>query len=74
MTVLLWDIIGDKIKKLPRYFTFFFFWPYHTACGILVPQPEIEPVPLVVEAMSLNNRTAREVSEIAEMLKWLAQV
>ena len=23
----------------------YFFWPYHSACVILVPQPGIEPVP-----------------------------
>ena len=26
------------------------FWPCHTAYGILVPQPEIEPVPPALEA------------------------
>ena len=29
--------------------------------GILVPQPGTEPVPLAVEALSLNHWTAREV-------------
>ena len=24
---------------------FFFFWPHHIACGILVPQPGIDPGP-----------------------------
>ena len=32
----------------------------HMACGILVPQPGIEPVPPVVEAWSPNHWTARE--------------
>ena len=32
--------------------------------GNLVPQPEIEPIPLVVEARSLNHWTAREVPDI----------
>ena len=31
------------------------------ACGILVPQPGIEPVPPAVEAQSLNHQTTREV-------------
>ena len=31
------------------------------ACGILVPQPGIKPVPPAVEVQSLNNWTAREV-------------
>ena len=37
--------------------TFFFFWPCHAACGILVPQPGIEPTPPALEAQSLNNWT-----------------
>ena len=37
------------------------FWPHSTACGILVPQPGIEPVPPALEAQSLNHWTAREV-------------
>ena len=41
-------------------FFFWFFWPHHTACGILVPRPGIEPVPLAVEAQSPNHWTARE--------------
>ena len=31
------------------------------ACKILVPRPEIEPMPPAVEARSLNRWTAREV-------------
>ena len=42
-----------------------FFFLCHPACGILVPQPEIEPVPLAVEAWSLNHWTTREVPESA---------
>ena len=40
---------------------FFFFWPCHAACGILVPQPGIEHVPPALEAWSLNHWTSREV-------------
>ena len=36
------------------------FMPYHAACGILVPQPGIEPEPLAVKARSSNHWTARE--------------
>ena len=39
----------------------FFFRLRHVACGILVPQPRIEPVPPAVEARRLNHWTAREV-------------
>ena len=39
-------------------FTFFcFFWPYHTTCGILVPQVGIEPRPPAVEDWSPHHRT-----------------
>ena len=37
-----------------------FFWPHHVACSILVPPPGMEPLPLAVEAWSLNHCTARE--------------
>ena len=36
------------------------FWPWHIACGILVPWPGIEPVPPAVEARSPNHWTTRE--------------
>ena len=39
----------------------FFFFFGHVACGILVPQPGMEPVPPAVEAHSLNHWTGREV-------------
>ena len=39
----------------------FFFWPCHTACGILVAQPGIKSMPPAVEALSLNHWTTREV-------------
>ena len=28
----------------------FLLWPLHAACGILIPQPEIESMPSSVEA------------------------
>ena len=36
---------------------------HRKACGILLPQPAIEPTPPAVEARSLNHWTAREVPE-----------
>ena len=39
----------------------YLFWPHRAACGILVPQPGIEPMPHTVEAQSLNHWAAREV-------------
>ena len=36
------------------------FWPHHTACEILVPQPGINLLP-TVESQNPNHWTAREV-------------
>ena len=38
-----------------------FIWPCHVACGILVPGPEIEPMPPAGEGQSLNHWTTRGV-------------
>ena len=38
----------------------FFFWLCLPACGILVPQPGIEPGPSAVRAQSSNHWTTRE--------------
>ena len=45
------------------YWGYFFktFWLHHAACGILVPQPGMEPEPPAVEAWSLNCWITREV-------------
>ena len=40
---------------------FGFFWPYHGAYGILVPQPGIDPAPPAVNARNLSYWTAREI-------------
>ena len=45
-----------------------FFWPYHVACGISVPQPGIEPVPHTLKARSLNYWTAREVQTLLAVI------
>ena len=42
-------------------FFFFFPWPYHSACEILVPLPGVKPASPALAAWSLNHRTAREV-------------
>ena len=53
-------------EKCSKEHKFLFFWPYCTACGILVPQPGTEPVPPAVEAQSLNHWTTREVQKSTE--------
>ena len=34
------------------FYVFVIFWPHCSACGVLVPQPGIEPTPPVVEAQT----------------------
>ena len=41
--------------------SFFTFWPYHAAHGVLVPRPGIKPTPPAVEGWNLNHCTSREV-------------
>ena len=41
--------------------SYFFFWLCHMACGILVPQPGIEPAPSAVQVWRPNHWTAREL-------------
>ena len=53
---------GTEMDK--ENLVFFFFWPCHAACGILVPQPGIEPTSPALEARNLNHWTAREVPNL----------
>ena len=41
----------------------------HTACGILVPRPRIEPLSPALEVWGLNHWTAREVPRIREFFE-----
>ena len=50
------------------FFFFFFFWPCHVACGILVPQPGIEPGLSVVRVRSPNHWTTWEFLELLTAL------
>ena len=52
---------GTSDEPLILFPFFFFFWPYHTAGGILVPQPGIQTAPPALEVQSLNPWTTREV-------------
>ena len=36
----------------------------YASCGILVPQPGIEPVPLAVKVQNLNQKTTGEVPTV----------
>ena len=43
------SLIGIIVVHVEPLFSFF-FWLRQAACGILVPQPRIEPAPLKLEA------------------------
>ena len=67
-----WGLVGmgteDHLFELvPVFFFFSFGW---VACRILIPRPGIDPAPPVVEAWSLNQWTAREVSGACLMVDW----
>ena len=57
-------MVSDRAtpRRLPTtwYHFFFFFWLHHAACGILIPQPGVEPGPSAVRARSPNHWIARE--------------
>ena len=55
-------------------FFFFFFGPRHVPCGILVPQPGIEPGPSAVKVQSPNHWAAREVLSNAILLTFLLRL
>ena len=59
ITGVLYLLILFTYSALPNYHKrknfFFSFWLHGMACGILVPQPEIEPVPSGLEVWSLNS-------------------
>ena len=39
------------------------------ACGVLVPQPGIEPMPLALAVQSLNHWTTRDIPKNNKILK-----
>lgn len=71
-----WQWYFSHVLFLRSLLFFFFLSVPPTACGILVPQPGIEPKSLVVEARSLNHWTTRkEVSlSLFFLYSFLAQV
>ena len=56
--------------SIPFLSFFFSPWPQCVACGILVPQPRIEPATPEVEVQSVNHWTAREVP-LLHFFLWL---
>ena len=62
----------QKVRPLPSvifcfvlfsvfFCLFFTFWPYHRACGILVPGPGIEIMSPALQSPSVSHWTTREV-------------
>ena len=64
---LITTILGGTLQlyliEVHFYFFSLFFWrePRRAECGILVPQPGMEPEPPALEVPLLNHWTAREV-------------
>ena len=54
------DIAGEKSISILTVLIIFFFWLSWSACGILVPQPGIEPIPSTVKDQSPNHKIPRE--------------
>ena len=63
-----WNHILRTADRQKGFF-FFFFWPHRMACGILVPQPGIEPGTMAVKMLSPNHWTTRKFPRKA--LKWM---
>ena len=59
----LWVYYFNQIWKKIWTLFLLFIWLRCAACGTLVPQPGVKPVPPAVEAWSLNHWTTREVPE-----------
>ena len=60
ITPCLWPF-NYSLVPMGQSSRFFFFLPHWAACGISVPQAQIEPMPPAVEAQGLNCWTVREV-------------
>ena len=67
--------VGNTAKLLSgfKFWVCGFLWPCHMACGILVPQPGIEPGAPALEAWSLNHWTTL-IRVFYHIKKWFASV
>ena len=57
-------IVNLMLCEFYFYFYLFIYWQSCAACGILVPQPETEPVPPAVDVRGPNHWTAKEFSTL----------
>ena len=59
-----WQATVDRVTKNQPWLSMRITLKFHTACGILVLQPGIEPEPSAVRAWSPNYWTSKELLEI----------
>ena len=64
LEICLYFLVSSFFSSAFTFSFLFVFRPYHLACGILVPQPGIKPVPPALEVWSLNHCTARKVPHL----------
>ena len=58
-------LLSLHLKSFYKLFLFdYIFWPCYVACGILVPQPGLEPGAPPMEVQSLKHWTTREIPNI----------
>ena len=65
------QIIGTSQYIFVLGFVLFCFWLHHAACGILVHQPGMEPVPPALEAWSLDHWSEGQGSPKHTSVGWL---
>ena len=64
--MLFFKVFIDFLNLLNLKYDFYcMFWFFgHEACGIMVPQPGIEPVPPALGGKVFNHGTVREVPKV----------
>ena len=60
-------LVGSFFLLIKKKFFFFLFLACHPACGILVPPPGMEPMPLGLRAWSLTLWTTQEVGNFCHI-------
>ena len=65
-----WCISVFKALKVLKASLLFFSWPRCVACGILVPQPGIKPMPPALGVWGLNHWTTGEVLTSIHFYPW----